>query len=207
MDGTSAKTTYTTVSHNHLKSNNYICVTKYVIEKPKKTSGLGYCTLKSIELVPSNQSYYTHHCEIINEVLPLVSEFDYLYSDISFKITGFTKYDSSYSLSFKPTLTLTMKNSQNNYSQYNIKPVFEKSDISSRSNPSFTKKSTSFTYTDTSTVNYYNNGYYPKKMKILYRLFNENTDQIIDEIYVLAPVSNNSGMELSGLISGDITVT
>jgi hypothetical protein len=205
MDGTYTKTVTTSVSHNHLKSDNYICNRKYVIEIPKKTTGFGYCTLKSIELQRSTQTYMAHHCEIVKEVLPLSSGFDYLYTDIKYKITGFTS-NSGYSLTFKPTLTLTMKNSQNNYYKYSIQPVFEKSDITSRSNPSVTKTTTSFIYTDTTNAYYYGKGYYPKILKILYRLFDEETQEIIDEFYILAPVSNNSGMELSSLIDDDISV-
>lgn len=206
MDGTYTRIVTTNVNYNHLKSDNYICKRKYLIEVPKKTTGLGYCTLKSIELQRSNQSYSSHHCEIVKELLPLTSSFDYLYTDIKYKQLGFTS-NSGYSLTFKPTLTLTMKNAQNNYLNYNIQPIFEKSDITSRSNPSITKTTTSFTYTDTTNVYYYGKGYYPKILKILYRMFDEKTQEIIDEFYILAPVSNNSGMELSSLIDDDIIVS
>ena len=201
-DGTKYSTITKSMSFNHLKSDGYTTMKKIIIEIPKKSIGIGYASINDIKLT-HNKTYTSHTCEIIEPVMLMNKNYTnlYEYDEINFKIDNYYNTSQSYSLSFNPTLTVTFTNQPDELYALKINPVIQKSNISSFTNVTnnyYPPKTLS--HSNQSILSYYNNGYFPKCTKITYEIINTNTNEIIDKIYVLAPIGNNSGMELSSLI-------
>lgn len=204
-DGTKNTAVTKNIVFNHLKSDGYTAIYKTTIEIPKKTNGIGYLSIKDIKLTP-NQNYLTHTCEVIENVMPMIKSYNnmYKYDEIKFKIENYTNTSQSYKITFKPTISLTYSIEPSDLYAFKINPIIQESNISSFTNitNNYTPPKT-LSYSNLSTLSYYNNGYFPKCIKIAYEITNINTNELIDKIYVLAPVSNNSGMELSSLIDDE----